>query len=166
MLVSTQLTIVDFSEERAMRNWRITNDNVMGGVSNASFEWDETGFGVFSGNVSTANNGGFAMTRLPLKIALNEPFRSIKLKVKGDGKKYQFRIKSNNLQRYWYVQSFQTSNEWEEISLPLAAFYPSYRGYRLNQENFSDNTIREIAILIGNKVDEDFELIIDSIVLE
>ena len=166
MLVSTQLTLVDFSEERAIRNWRMTNDNVMGGVSTASLERDENGFGVFSGRVSTANNGGFAMTRLPLKIMFNETFKTIKLKVKGDGKKYQFRIKSNSPQRYWYVQSFQTSNEWEEISLPLDAFYPSYRGYRLNQENFSDNTIRDIAILIGNKVDENCELMIDTIVLE
>ena len=138
----------------------------MGGISNSSIEWDENGYGIFSGNISTANNGGFGMVRLPIKVELNESFQNIKLKVKGDGKKYQFRIKSNNFQRHWYVQSFQTSNEWEEITLPLSEFYPSYRGYRLNKENFSEFTIREIAILIGNKVDEEFKLLIDSIELE
>lgn len=136
MLVSTSITIVDFSNDDAIKNWRTTNDSVMGGVSTSSIELDENGLGVFSGSVSTANNGGFGMVRLPVRVKLNEEFNRIVLKVKGDGKKYQFRIKSSNYQRHWYVQSFQTSNEWEEITLNLNEFYPSYRGYRLQKENF------------------------------
>lgn len=166
MLVSTGITIIDFSDEGSMRNWRVTNDTVMGGRSNSSIQLDENGNGVFSGHVSTANNGGFGMVRLAVKIPLNATYETLKLKVKGDGKKYQFRLKSSTSQRYWYVQSFQTSTEWETISLKLKDFYPSYRGYRLNKENFSYNAIREIAILIGNKVDEDFKLQVSSISVE
>ena len=166
MLLNTSITIVNFSENTALRNWIVTNDTVMGGGSRSTIHWDERGFGVFSGFVSTANNGGFSMVRLPVNVALNASFQNIKLKVKGDGKKYEFRIKSSNSQRHWYVQSFQTSGEWEEITLKLKDFYPSFRGYKLQQANFSDDTIREIALLIGNKVDEDFKLMIDSIDLK
>ena len=166
MLLNTSLTIVDFSENSALRNWRVTNDTVMGGESSSNIQWDERGFGVFSGFVSTANNGGFSMVRLPVKVAINKSFQNIRLKVKGDGKNYEFRLKSSNLQRHWYVQSFQTSVEWEEITLKLKDFYPSFRGYTLQQANFSDETIREIAVLIGNEVDEDFKLMIASISLD
>lgn len=166
MLVTTGITIVDFSDERSMRNWRVTNDTVMGGVSSSSIELNENGTAVFSGRVSTANNGGFGMGRLPVRVQLIEGVETIRLKVKGDGKKYQFRLKASNSQRYWYVQTFQTANDWEEIILRLEDFYPSYRGYRLNKENFSSSTIREIAVLIGNKKNEDFELLIESIAVE
>lgn len=166
MLVTTGITIVDFSDERSMRNWRVTNDTVMGGVSSSSIELNENGTAVFSGRVSTANNGGFGMVRLPVRVQLIEGVETIRLKVKGDGKKYQFRLKASNSQRYWYVQTFQTANDWEEIILRLEDFYPSYRGYRLNKENFSSSTIREIAVLIGNKKNEDFELLIESIAVE
>ena len=166
MLISTGITIVDFSDEGSMRNWRVTNDTVMGGQSSASFKGNENGIAVFSGSVSTANNGGFSMVRLAVKVPLNNEVETLKLKLKGDGKKYQFRLKSSNSQPFWYVQSFQTSDEWEEITLKLKDFYPSYRGYRLNNGNFSSSAIREIAILIGNKKNEDFKLMIESIGLE
>lgn len=163
MFINAGITIVDFSNESALRNWQITNDTVMGGVSNSAILWDSNGYGLFTGSVSTANNGGFSMVRLPVKIDLHRGLKAIKLKVKGDGKKYQFRLKSNNFQRHWFVHSFQTSGDWEEITLNLKDFYPSFRGFKLNIGNFSEESIREIALLIGNKVIEDFNLKIESI---
>jgi len=44
--------------------------------------------------------------------------------------------------------------------------YPAFRGRKLELPNFSESTIEEIAFLIGNKKNEDFELLIDSITLE
>jgi NADH dehydrogenase [ubiquinone] 1 alpha subcomplex assembly factor 1 len=44
--------------------------------------------------------------------------------------------------------------------------YPSFRGTRLNMENFSQKAIEQISILIGNKKNENFKLIIDSILLK
>ena len=88
------------------------------------------------------------------------------IKLKGDGKKYQFRIKSEKEQRFWYIQSFQTSTETEKIALPLNAFYASFRGNKLDIENFSAKEIKEIAILIGNKKNEEFKLKINNITLQ
>jgi len=41
--------------------------------------------------------------------------------------------------------------------------YPSFRGRKLDQPNFSKDCIEEIAFLFGNKSQEKFKLIIDKI---
>lgn len=155
--------IILFDANNYFQQWYITNDDVMGGISNSSIKITEKGSAEFTGNVSTDNNGGFAMTRLPVNIKLKETNSKIVLKVKGDGKKYQLRIKSKRFQRFWYINTFQTKNEPQEIEIPLKDFYPSYRGYRLDFDNFSANSLQEIAILIGNKKNENFKLIIEKI---
>lgn len=161
--ILTQTMLFDFNHQSNITEWYKTNDTVMGGVSNSSLKLNDEGNGVFSGYVSIENNGGFAMIRLPKKhtIAANEKY--IKLRVKGDGKQYQFRLKSKENQRYWYVQKFQTKTNWQEILLPLQDFYPSFRGYRLDMNNFEGSVIQEVAILIGNKKNEEFALEIDYI---
>ena len=44
--------------------------------------------------------------------------------------------------------------------------YASFRGYRLDIPNFKGQQMEEIAFLIGNKKEESFKLLIDSIILE
>ncbi len=166
MSYSTEQIIFDFNKQTDVKEWYQTNDDVMGGISASKMMLDENGNGVFTGSVSTENNGGFAMTRLALNIDLKPDATKIVLHVKGDTKKYQLRIKSDRSQRFWYVKSFQTSTKMETIEIPLKDFYASFRGSKLNIENFSENTIKEIAILIGNKKNEEFNLIIDKIVVE
>lgn len=157
--------IYDFDLKSDISQWKTTNDDVMGGISSSSITLNTYGHGVFSGTVSTKNNGGFAMIRLALSANLKSSNNTIKLRVKGDNKKYQLRLKSSNLQRYWYIQSFETKDDWQEIELSLDEFYPSFRGYRLNQPNFKSDVIKEIAFLIGNKKDETFKLEIDYILI-
>ena len=157
------ITVFHFNKASNINKWYHTNDDVMGGVSNSKIEINENGKGVFSGYISLENNGGFAMTRLPVNIELTKASKKIVLKVKGDNKTYQLRIKFDNTQSYWYIYPFRTTTEVEEIDIPLKDFYPSYRGNTLNLDNFSSNTIKEIAILIGNKKEESFKLIIDEI---
>lgn len=163
LMFNSEVVICDFSSQEDTNKWYQTNDDVMGGISKSTMYYTNDGFGVFTGAVSTANNGGFAMTRLPVNIELTNESKKIVLRVKGDGKIYQFRIKANSNQRYWYICSFATSTEMEEIEIPLDKFYPSFRGYRLNRNNFSSDTIEEVGILIGNKRNEEFKLIIDKI---
>ena len=159
--------IVIFDRQNNSQNWYITNDDVMGGLSKSKVYLNNNGAVVFSGSVSTKNNGGFAMTRFPVNVKLkNNSKLKLKLKVKGDGKQYQLRIKSKKYQRFWYVQSFKTSNKVEEIELKLSDFYPSYRGYKLNLLNFNEDKIHEVAVLIGNKKEEKFSLEIEKITIK
>lgn len=161
-----EIMVFNFNKNADINKWLITNDNVMGGLSTSKMTLNNEGNGVFSGTVSLDNNGGFAMTRLPVDLIIDDRKTKVVVKLKGDGKAYQFRIKSINSQRYWYIQTFQTTTSWQTIELPLNGFFPSFRGYKLNKDNFSSNTIKEIAILVGNKKNEAFKLEIEKIVIK
>ena len=50
-----------------------------------------------------------------------------------------------------------------EVKIPLKEMYPSFRGRRLNQPNFSNDYIEEITFLVGNKKNENFKLLLDKI---
>ncbi len=159
-------TIFEFDKQADIQGWRIVDDVVMGGRSAGTFGINKAGHGVFSGRVSLENNGGFSSVRYRPDAISVKGFTKITLHVKGDGKKYQFRVKPNANAYYSYINTFVTSGEWEEIEIPLHTLYPSFRGMRLNRPNFSGDQIGEIAFLIGNKKAESFELLIDRIVLE
>lgn len=155
-----------FSTATNARDWRIVNDGVMGGVSTSSLAITDAGHGRFSGHVSLANYGGFASVQLNTDIALPKDKKFIVLRVKGDGKNYEFRLKGDLLQAESYVHPFATSGEWETIRLEIGAFYPQFRGQRLTTPNFHFPTIQQWSFLIANKKEEDFELLIDWIGLE
>jgi len=138
----------------------------MGGLSEGKLSINKSGNGYFTGYVTTENNGGFSSIRLEVDKLDVTNFKSILLKVKGDGKTYQFRLKEKQSQKYSYIVSFETSNKWQTIKIPLNSFYPSFRGYNLELPNFSGDQIEEVAILIGNKKKESFSLEIESILLE
>ncbi|WP_442266582.1 CIA30 family protein [Tenacibaculum sp. ZS6-P6] len=157
------ITVVDFSQSSDISSWKTTNDDVMGGISTSSIALNENSKGVFSGHVSTENNGGFAMVKNSVAVTLHETSKKVILRLKGDGKAYQFRVKSNPTDRHWYTQKFTTSGDWETIEIDLNSLYPIFRGNRLRRQNFNYTEIKEIAFLIGNKQDENFKLIIDSI---
>jgi hypothetical protein len=163
---STMKTIYTFSSQTSIREWLIVNDGVMGGISKSSLELTNVGHGRFSGHVSMANNGGFASIQLNKTIKLAEEKKFIVLRIKGDGKRYEFRLKGDISQSQSYVQQFDTSGEWENIKLEISKFYPQFRGRKLNIPNFNFKNIEELSFLIANKQEEDFELLIDWIGLE
>lgn len=159
-------TIFDFNKSSSLRNWVVVDDVVMGGRSSGTFRLSEDGHGVFEGSVSLENNGGFSSVQHRFKRMNLGDHSKVVLKIKGDGKNYQFRVKANSRDYYSYVATFSTTGEWQEIEIPLEDMYPSFRGRKLRMSNFSDDHIEEIAILISNKKKENFQLVIDSIVLK
>ena len=88
------------------------------------------------------------------------------IRLKGDGKDYQFRVKPNAGNYFSYILPFSTSGEWEEVLIPLKDMYPSFRGRKLDQPNFHEDRIEELNFLIANKKNENFKLIIDKIELK
>lgn len=168
LLMSFQMNnslLFDFNEKSNPREWRVIDDVVMGGISDGKFKMDENGNGVFFGRVSTENNGGFSSVRHQMKAKDISGFSKVRIRLKGDGKKYQFRIKDNVNAYYSYITTFETSGEWENITLNLNDLYPSFRGQTLNLPNFDGKVLEEIAFLIGNKKEESFELKLDKIEL-
>ncbi|TAI49837.1 CIA30 family protein [Flagellimonas allohymeniacidonis] len=158
-------TIFDFTTTSNLDNWTVINDGVMGGRSFGSFSLSTEGHGVFKGTISLENNGGFSSVRHRMASLEVSPNSKIRIKLKGDGSNYQFRVKNKIENRYSYIQPFRTTGEWEEIEIELSSMYPGFRGRRLDRPNFSHQTIEEITFLIGNKKAQGFKLLIDHITL-
>ena len=166
MLLMSTITIYDFDKNATTNDWRIVDDVVMGGESNGRFLIDDSGFGVFEGRISIENNGGFSSVRHQFeKIVIAEKSKVL-IRLKGDGKNYQFRIKDKSSTSHSYITTFRTSGEWQTIEIKLADLYPSFRGRKLDLPNFESDSFEEIVFLIGNKKAESFKLILDKIELK
>ena len=59
------------------------------------------------------------------------------LRIKGDGKRYQFRLKADQKDYYSYISYFDTTGEWEDLKIPLSSLYAVFRGRRLNLPGFT-----------------------------
>lgn len=164
MLMPMQSKVIfDFNRDSDIGEWQVIDDVVMGGVSSGSFSLSPEGYGVFEGHVSLENNGGFSSVRYrfsPMEVGKDA---HLVLILKGDGKRYQVRVRDDSGNYYSCIAYFKTTGEWQEIEVPLKEMYPSFRGRKLNFPNFSGGQIEEIAFLIGNKKEESFRLMIDEI---
>lgn len=158
--------IYDFKEKMNSDDWIVLDDGVMGGLSKGTMSMNETGKALFKGNVSTENNGGFSSVRHTFDKRDVSKFKHVLVKVRGDGKSYQFRIKESTSQRHAHIATFSTTGDWETIKIPFDSFYASFRGYQLDMPNYSGNEMEEIAFFIGNKTNESFALEIEKIYLE
>ena len=159
------ITIFDFNEKSSLTKWRIVHASVMGGIWSSSIKINEQGNGVFSGSVSTKNNGGFASVQYSFEKIKTNVSDVVQIRLKGDGKNYQFRVKANKNQKYSYITTFSTSGEWQTIQIELSELYPSFRGRKLDLPNFKHSTLEEITFLIANKNNESFELQLDKVEL-
>jgi NADH dehydrogenase [ubiquinone] 1 alpha subcomplex assembly factor 1 len=169
MILSSSMSfavIFDFNKKSNIEDWVIVVDGVMGGRSKGTFKLSKDGFGVFEGKISLENNGGFSSLRYKFPKIETKEYSKVVLKLKGDGKQYQFRVKTNSGDYYSYITTFSTSGEWQEIEIPLKDMYPGYRGRKLDQPNFSSDYIEEIMFLIGNKKEENFKLLLDNLELK
>ncbi len=156
--------LYDFSQNSLKSDWQIVDDVVMGGRSEGKFSINEVGNGIFQGKVSLENNGGFSSLRHSLNTKVGNNTK-VRITLKGDGKAYQFRIKSSPYDRHSYISEFQTTGVWQEVVIPLSAMYPAFRGRKLEIPNFNAAQIHELAFLIGNKEAENFRLEISKIEL-
>lgn len=161
-----QILVTDFSN-LAGQQWNVVNDGVMGGLSSSHLQINKDGNAVFLGHVSLKNNGGFASVKNSEPLNL-EGADTIRLHVKGDGKKYSFRLrtKSGNEPNYWvYEIRFGTrENQWEMIDLMLNELKAVFRGRPQPDAPPADlSSIIEYGFLISDQQEGDFRLEIDSI---
>ena len=121
------MTIVDFSRDGVL--WPHINDGVMGGVSSGKMSAGD-GYATFQGTVSFANNGGFSSVRSQAVVHDLSAFAGLVLRVRGDGKRYGFRLKTDaSFDGVSYqFQIEPPAGEWTEISAPFTDFIPVCRG--------------------------------------
>ncbi len=157
------MMIFDFTKDTGMQNWYVVNDTVMGGESAENMGVNNEGRGVFEGHISLSNNGGFSSIKFNAGRTKISDYSKFVIALKGDGKAYQFRVKTKSSQNYSYVSTFATNNNWQMIEVPFDSMVPSFRGRTLEMVNFPGDYMEEIGFLIGNKKEEDFKLEIDYI---
>ncbi len=158
--------IFDFKNENEIEYWRIVNDGVMGGLSKSEIVNSDGNTAIFRGIVSLENNGGFASTRtIPRSYEL-DGHNGILIRVKGDGKKYQFRVRTNDrFDGISYRYQFTTElNTWMIIDIPFHECVPVFRGRILGDvEAILPEEIQQLGFLISNKQAGKFQLEIDWI---
>ena len=166
LILLQTMTLFNFNKTSDLTNWKIIDDVVMGGQSNGSFKINENGHGAYTGNVSLKKNGGFSSLHYYFDTIHIEQYSKFLIKIKGDGKTYQFRVKNKQTNRHSYIFQFSTNQDWQTIEIPFNKMSAAFRGRQLEIPNFEGVEMEEIAFLIGNKKEENFKLLIDSIYLE
>jgi len=157
---ANEKVIFDFTTATDTAGWQIVNDDVMGGVSRSSFQFTN-GMAVFQGELSLANNGGFASVRsLPAQHDLARADAFV-VRVRGDGRSYKFTVRTEpGFDSALYQASFKTRRgEWGEHHLPLKQFVPTFRGRVLIGEPPLDPAkVASVGFLISEKQQGPFRL--------
>ena len=157
---------IPFTEENA-RYWQYISDQTMGGISNGQAILDKDGdmlFARLTGNVSTANNGGFIQIRTTFSfvdlINSDKNLLGVRLNTKGNGETYHIFIRTSEDRSYrdFYSATFIANDNWEIVDLPFTKFKHRYSNKSLNgndirtfgivaygRDFFSDVSVSEIS---------------------
>jgi hypothetical protein len=142
---------VDLSSAESIALWRVSNDGVMGGLSQGRMLFDRD-HGVFTGHISWANNGGFSSVFRPVE-GVPTKLHSIQIDVQGDGQCYQLRaVVFDNGYRLAYKHDFETvAGQRQTFTFPLIDFKASFRGRLIsNAPILASSDVREVWFLVNN----------------
>ncbi|WP_339858339.1 CIA30 family protein [Pseudohongiella acticola] len=160
------LTLMDFAEPESSSMWQAINDDVMGGESQGEPQVVDQQLH-FQGDISLANNGGFASVRARGQHHDLSAADSVLIRIKGDGRSYQFRLYTKahfQGSRIAYATSFQTiDNEWLELRLHFSQLQPVFRGRTLSGPAFSPADVEEMGFMLVDKREGPFKLVVDWI---
>ena len=158
------VAIYDFRNSGHEITWGVQDDTVMGGVSQGQVELNERGHARFYGHVSLENDGGFSSILYTLPQPVDVQGRSkFVVRVKGDGKNYTLRVKTNPDNNFYYQASFPTNGDWQLIDVAFDTMEAVHHGEPVDVPNFDGGTVTKVQFLIGNGREEDFEVLIDRI---
>ena len=129
--------VFDFRNAQKRGDWRIVNDDVMGGISRSKIFFNDSSGAIFQGTLSLENNGGFASTRTMPRAYKLSGYNGIKVRIKGDGQDYQMRLRTNGrFDGISYRHHFATeAGKWITVELPFIDFVPVFRGSILRNES-------------------------------
>jgi monofunctional biosynthetic peptidoglycan transglycosylase len=146
--------------------WQIVNDDVMGGVSRSRVELNTNGVAIFQGDVSLANNGGFASVRTaPTRWDLSR-FDAFVIRVRGDGQRYKFTARTEaGFDSALYQTTFVTrAGEWTEHRFRFSELAPTFRGRVLTDApKFNPAQATSFGFLISDRQEGKFRLEIESV---
>lgn len=157
------LSLYDFDGDAS--RWRVIDDGVMGGRSQGNWA-QRDGVGLFSGTLSLESSGGFSSVRSEGLLVSCTGTTAFRIRVKGDGRTYQFRVRSSTaFDGASYRLAFDTkAGEWQEIDLPFEAFEASFRGRVLDDyPALLGEKVVTVGFLLADKKPGAFQLEVDWI---
>lgn len=143
--------MLDNFDADSMVRWSYVSDQVMGGVSEGSAKMvtdrvNGDSYAHMFGSVSTANNGGFIQLRTSLSAGVDKNAAGVYIKARGNGQKYYIHLRTKGTMLPWqyYQGTFDVSDQWQVIRLPLDAFKASGSWIR---KSALPKSIRSIGIV-------------------
>ena len=157
--------LFSFNDPESTRQWQTVNDGVMGGRSDGRFRINQYKNLEFFGNLSLANNGGFASVRSRGSLLNLKSGDSIVIKVRGDGREYSLNLYTPGRRTaFSYRAKFRTTNnEWTTVTVPLSKFVATSFGRTVYNAPLNPSQISGLGVLLGDKRSGPFRLEIESI---
>ena len=158
--------LTDFGSRSAL-SWITVNDNVMGGRSRGGFE-SRAGILRFTGSTNTKGGGFSSIRSRPTRLDLSG-YEGIRLRVRGDGRRYTFRLTTQTSRRGRYAPSYGADFEtrraaaWQNVEIPFRDFRPSWRGRKLDGPALDLGSIDSLGLMIYDKKDGPFAIEVDWI---
>lgn len=147
---------LDFSSPDVVRAFQVINDGVMGGLS-ASRLRATSGSMSFEGEVSLANNGGFASFRGPVRFPAETT--ALLLTVRGDGRRYKLTLRlDDGTGSAQYQAAFFAPPEWKTVRFQLADFQASFRGRAVAAPPVRFVDVRYLGLLISDRQSGPFKI--------
>jgi NADH dehydrogenase [ubiquinone] 1 alpha subcomplex assembly factor 1 len=158
-------TIIDFQQSQELDNWVVVNDTVMGGRSSAQLDIYDA-YLSFSGVLSLENNGGFSSVRRTHNSKTWLSDRPIQIRVKGDGRQYQLRFRTNQqVDGIHYVVRFEPkADETTVLEFNQSDFVPQFRGRIIKDAPALDfANIEQVGFVIADSIAGEFMLLVERI---
>ena len=155
-----------FDTPAAVVPWQAIDDRVMGGVSASHMRHDPAGHGVFAGEVSLENNGGFASVRASVSPPPVGEIDAIELLVRGDGHRYKLNLRTDRgFDGVNYQAAFAPpAGQWATLRLSLDVFQPSWRGRAVpDAPPLRGARIEQVGLMIADRQFGAFALAIGAI---
>ncbi|KAF4368886.1 hypothetical protein F8388_021498 [Cannabis sativa] len=156
LMPPTERHIFTFNSKEEVKKWHLYSDSEYGGLSSASLEITDAGKGlkgVFSGNLSLdvipgskwniSRSGFCGMRSRKFNGFIDlEPFDTVAMKIKGDGRCYISTIYTENWvnspgqeeDNSWQAFVFVPKDNWYIAKIPLVQYLPTWRGSVIDAE--------------------------------
>jgi len=167
--LATEARAQDFRMDfqNGVSGWQVVLDGVMGGRSSGRVSLAEPDTLRFEGSLSLANNGGFSQARTSIPEGTFAQAEGIELRVRGDGRTYNFDIRCSNvrLMAGAFQQSFETeADTWTTIRLPFGDFRLYSFGRQVtNAPGLEPARIESVGVTLSDKNEGPFRIEIGSI---
>jgi NADH dehydrogenase [ubiquinone] 1 alpha subcomplex assembly factor 1 len=168
--------LFEFATPQSVNGWSSVDDSVMGGISASTTMWVETGgFGalLFSGRMTTEQNGGFTSTLGPSDQRLGQVATgatALGVSAIGDGRTYVMQLRAGRSgQDRWIARFTPTSTTGASsatlVLIPIESFAPVSRFLRPITPNspLDPSTIEQIGIYLIDEQVGNFRLAIEQI---